>query len=246
MHSYFSTFISATFAWYFDILNQFGLVGVTVLMAMESSIFPVPSEMVVPPAAVVYLDDPHRDAAVVNVLLVIAAGTLGSYIGASVTYWVARLLGRPLVLKFGKYIFLTEKKLQHADEWIARYGASGIFMARLLPVVRHVISIPAGIMGMRFSTFSVMTIVGSLLWCSVLAIFGVLMRDEMLMLVKYRGAIPAGELAQVHDAFNKITLATLALVSVALASYYLLARCKAGMRHEKHAVETPATPLLPK
>lgn len=221
-----SSFISATMSWYFDILNQFGLLGVVLLMAMESSIFPVPSEMVVPPAAVVYLNDPHQDAAIINLFLVIIAGTIGSYIGAAITYWVARMLGRPLVVKFGKYIGIGEKKLQHADEWIARYGAGGIFMARLLPVVRHVISIPAGIMGMRFYTFSLMTLLGSFIWCTVLAIFGILMRADMLLLVKYRGVIPPSEQQAVHAAFNKITLATLLLVAIAMLCYYLLARQK--------------------
>lgn len=220
-------FIQGILAWYFGILDQFGLLGVVVLMAMESSIFPVPSELVVPPAAVVYLRDSHRDAAVILTFLVIIAGTVGSYIGASVTYWVSRWLGRPLILKFGKYFFITEKKLKHADEWIAQYGASGIFVARLLPVVRHVISIPAGIMGMRFKTFSIMTIIGSCIWCTVLAIFGLMMSKDMNFIINHKGDITSlVDKRQFDQALSKLSIATLLLVGVALTCYWLLSRRK--------------------
>lgn len=216
-------FIQGIMTWYFGILDQFGLLGVIVLMALESSIFPVPSEMVVPPAAVVYIGDVHRDAAIINTIMVILAGTFGSFAGASVTYWVSRALGRPLVLRYGKYVLISEKKLQHADEWMVRYGAGGIFLARLLPVVRHVISIPAGIIGMRFRTFAMMTILGSFLWCTVLAIFGIIMADEMRALMQPAGASATARQA-FEMAFNKLTIATLALVGVAMLSYWILAR----------------------
>ncbi|HEX2948682.1 MAG TPA: DedA family protein [Armatimonadota bacterium] len=220
-------FIQSIMTWYFGILDQFGLLGVVALMAMESSIFPVPSEMVIPPAAVVYLHDAHRDGAVILTIVVILAGTIGSYIGASTTYWVARALGRPFIVKYGKYFLITEKKLKEADQWMVRYGAGGIFLARLLPVVRHIISIPAGIIGMRFRTFSTMTILGSLLWCTVLAIFGLVMADEMQLIVANHGqfASPA-EAAMVHAAVNKLTLATLGLVGVVMACYIILVRVK--------------------
>lgn len=220
-------FIQGIMAWYFGILDQFGLLGVVVLMAMESSIFPVPSELVVPPAAVVYLRDSHRDAAVILTFLVIVAGTVGSYIGAAVTYWGSRWLGRPLILKYGKYFFITEKKLKHADAWIAHYGASGIFVARLLPVVRHVISIPAGIMGMRFKTFSIMTLIGSFIWCTILAIFGLMMSKEMLVIINQRGALTSlVDQRQFEQAFSKLSIATLLLIGVALTCYWLLSRRK--------------------
>jgi membrane protein DedA with SNARE-associated domain len=103
---------------------------------------------------------------------VILAGTVGSYLGAAVMYWASRWIGRPLVVRYGKYFFIPESKLLRAERWLARYEAGGIFFARLLPVVRHLIGIPAGIVRMDFKTYSLMTIAGSAVWCTVLAWFG--------------------------------------------------------------------------
>lgn len=143
-----------------------GYLGIIILMAMESSIFPVPSEIVIPPAAFLAAQGKLSMAGV------IIAGTVGSYLGAAITYWISRSVGRPLIMKYGRYVFLNPKKLEDAERWLVRYEASGIFFARLLPVVRHLISIPAGLVRMNFFTFSVMTIVGSALWCSVLGYLG--------------------------------------------------------------------------
>ena len=143
-----------------------GYVGIVVLMAMESSIFPVPSEIVIPPAA--FLAAQGK----LNPVGVVLAGTLGSYLGSAITYWVSRLIGRPLIVKYGRFVLLGEKKLERAERWLARYEAGGVFFARLLPVIRHLISIPAGIVRMNFGVFSLVTIAGSALWCSILAYLG--------------------------------------------------------------------------
>jgi membrane protein DedA with SNARE-associated domain len=143
-----------------------GYLGIIILMAMESSIFPVPSEIVIPPAA--FLAAQGR----LSLAGVIIAGTVGSYLGSAITYWVSRLVGRPLIVKYGRFFLLPPSKLEDAERWLARYEASGVFFARLLPVVRHLISIPAGIVRMNFATFSVVTIIGSALWCGVLAYLG--------------------------------------------------------------------------
>jgi membrane protein DedA with SNARE-associated domain len=89
-----------------------------------------------------------------------------------VTYWVSRWLGRIVIVKWGRLFMISEAKLIRAEDWLARYEAGGVFFARMLPVVRHLISIPAGIVRMNFTVFSVMTIIGSALWCAVLAWFG--------------------------------------------------------------------------
>jgi membrane protein DedA with SNARE-associated domain len=143
-----------------------GYTGIIVLMAMESSIFPVPSEVVIPPAA--FLAAQGK----LSFWGVVLAGTLGSYLGSAVTYWASRLIGRPLIVKYGRYVLLSPKKLERAEVWLARYEAGGIFFARLLPVVRHLISIPAGIVRMNFGLFSLMTITGSAIWCYILARLG--------------------------------------------------------------------------
>jgi len=151
---------------WFGWVQEWGYPGIILLMAMESSIFPVPSEVVIPPAA--FLATQGR----FNVWGVIAAGTFGSWLGASVTYWISRWLGRIVIVQWGRFFMISEAKLIRAENWLHRYEAGGIFFARLLPVIRHLISIPAGIVRMNFTTFSVMTIVGSALWCGVLAWFG--------------------------------------------------------------------------
>jgi len=151
---------------WFGWVEQMGYLGVFLLMAMESSILPVPSEVVIPPAA--YFAAQGK----MDLLGVIVAGTAGSYVGAIVMYAASRYLGRPLMLRFGKYIFVPPEKLERAERFLARYEAGGIFFARLLPVVRHLIGIPAGIVRMRVGVYSAMTVLGSALWCAVLAFFG--------------------------------------------------------------------------
>jgi len=143
-----------------------GYAGIIVLMAMESSILPVPSEIVIPPAAFLAAQGKLSFAGVV------LAGTLGSYLGSAFTYWASRLIGRPLIVKYGRFVLLSPKKLERAEHWLARYEAGGVFFARLLPVVRHLISIPAGIVRMNFGLFSLMTITGSAIWCYILAYLG--------------------------------------------------------------------------
>ncbi|HET7227609.1 MAG TPA: DedA family protein [Chthoniobacterales bacterium] len=151
---------------WFDWVLHGGYLGIIVLMALESSIFPVPSEIVIPPAA--FLAGQGK----LNIWGVIVAGTFGSWLGASITYWVSLWLGRIVIVKWGRFFAVSEAKLVRAENWLHRYEAGGIFFARLLPVIRHLISIPAGIIRMNFMTFSIMTVVGSAIWCAVLAWFG--------------------------------------------------------------------------
>jgi len=151
--------------WFHWVLTG-GYLGIIVLMAMESSIFPVPSEIVIPPAAFLAAQGKLSFTGVV------LAGVLGSYLGSAITYWASRLIGRPLIVKYGRFVLVSPKKLEQAEEWLARYEAGGVFFARLLPVVRHLISIPAGIVRMNFGLFSFVTIAGSALWCWILAYLG--------------------------------------------------------------------------
>ena len=149
-------------------VEAWGYWGVVVFMAMESSIIPVPSEVVVPPAAIVA----SQEGAAMSFWGVVLAGTVGSYIGSVVMYVCALLLGRPLVLRFGKYFFMPPHKVEKAERFMQKYSSAGIFFARFLPVIRHLISIPAGMARVNFLTFSLATIVGSAIWCWVLAWFG--------------------------------------------------------------------------
>ncbi len=153
-------------ALWFRLSLQWGYPGIFLLMAIESTVFPLPSEVVIPPAA--YWAEQGR----FHFWGVVLAAALGSWAGSAVSYWVANRLGRPLILKYGKYVFLPEKKWHLAEQWINRYSAAGVFFARLLPVVRHLVSLPAGAAGMPFGLFSVTTLLGSLVWSTVLAWFG--------------------------------------------------------------------------
>ena len=156
----------ALIALWFGWVRDWGYLGVIILMALESTVIPVPSEVVIPPAAY-WVTQGHM-----TLTGVILAGTLGSFLGSAISYWVARLLGRFAVTKYGKRFLVTEEKLARAERFLQRYELGGVFFARLLPVVRHLISIPAGILRMGFMRFSVLTVCGSALWCGVLAWIG--------------------------------------------------------------------------
>ena len=164
--------------WYAGILDQWGCWAVALLMAAESTIVPIPSEVIIPPAAYKAWHDGidcfgiHASGMTAQIFLVLA-GAIGSWVGATVMYWAARTAGRPLVLRFGKFFLLPPHKLEGAERWAANYGAFGIFAARLLPVVRHLIGIPAGIVRMNFWKYSLYTLAGSALWSAVLCWLGV-------------------------------------------------------------------------
>lgn len=154
------------FAMWMKLSLDWGYPGVFLLMAIESTVFPLPSELVVPPAAY-WAQQGH-----LSFWGVVFASTLGSWFGSSLSYVFAARVGRPVILKYGKYFFVPEKKWLLAEGWILRYSAVGVFFARLLPVVRHLVSLPAGAARMNFRVFSAMTLLGSFVWSVVLAWFG--------------------------------------------------------------------------
>jgi membrane protein DedA with SNARE-associated domain len=153
--------------WYLSTLSQGGYWLIAGLMALESTVVPIPSEVIIPPAA--YLAHTQGELSFLGVVL---AGTAGSWLGASVMYWAARLLGHPVIVRYGRYVGLGQAKIELAERWCARYGPPGVFFSRLLPVIRHLIGIPAGILLMDFRRYALATLLGSLLWCSVLAWLG--------------------------------------------------------------------------
>jgi len=155
---------------WFHWVEAWGYLGVFLLMALESSIVPVPSEIVMPPAA--YFAT-AAGGAKMNFWLVVLTGTAGSWAGSALSYVIASAVGTPVLNKFGRYFLLGPDKLAQGETWVRSYGAGGIFLARFLPVVRHLVSIPAGILKMQFGKFSLATIFGAGLWCFVLSWFGV-------------------------------------------------------------------------
>lgn len=155
--------------WCLDHLNYW---TITLLMAIESSFIPFPSEVVVPPAA--------YKAAVgneMNVYLIILFSTLGANIGALINYYLAKWLGRPIVYKFansriGHMCLINETKVQHAENYFDKHGAISTFIGRLIPAIRQLISIPAGLSRMKIGTFLLFTTLGALSWNSALVFIG--------------------------------------------------------------------------
>lgn len=152
--------------WLLRTMLDLGYPGIVALMAMESSILPVPSELVMPPAG--YWVAKGR----MNVWVVLACGTIGSILGALANYWAAQLLGRAFVRRFGRYVLLSERSLERAERFFAAHGEISTLVGRLLPVVRHLISIPAGIARMPLRRFILFTGVGAFAWCAVLTWIG--------------------------------------------------------------------------
>jgi len=165
--------------WLLNTLNAMGYPGIFALMAMESSVFPVPSELVMPPAG--YLAHQRQ----MNIWMVILVGTVGSLVGAYANYFVSRWLGRPLVLKYGKYVWITEKKFEKVETFFLNHGEISTFIGRLLPVIRHLISIPAGIARMNHLRFSLYTLAGAGLWCTILTWIGYFIGKERALIIKY-------------------------------------------------------------
>lgn len=161
--------ILTIFQWFQENLN-YGTI--TLLMAIESSFIPFPSEVVVPPAAYFAMHNGN-----LNIYLVVVFATLGALIGATINYFLALWIGRPLVYKFansriGHMCLIDEKKVMTAEEYFDKHGAISTFLGRLVPAVRQLISIPAGLARMNFLTFATFTTLGAGLWNCVLAALG--------------------------------------------------------------------------
>ena len=152
--------------WLLDLFRGMGYPGIVVLMAVESSILPLPSELVMPPAG--YLAAKGEMSFVVAV----ACGVLGSILGALANYGLAHWLGRAFFLRLGKYALITEKALDRSERYFAAHGEISTFLGRMLPVVRHLISIPAGVARMHLGRFVAFTGLGALVWCTILTWIG--------------------------------------------------------------------------
>ena len=152
--------------WLLQTLLAVGYPGIVALMAMESSILPVPSELVMPPAGY------WAAKGEMSFGLALLSGILGSIIGALANYYGARLIGRPLLQRYGKYVLLSERNLQRSERFFAQHGEISTLIGRLFPVIRHLISIPAGLHGMPLPKFILYTAVGAGLWCAILTWIG--------------------------------------------------------------------------
>lgn len=183
--------------WLLDTISVMGYPGILLLMAMESSIIPVPSELVMPPAG--YLAYQGK----MNLVLVILCGTAGSLIGAYANYFVSHYLGRPLILKYGKYVLIPPDKFERVERFFLRHGEISTFIGRLLPVIRHLISIPAGVAGMNHLKFSLYTLLGAGIWCTILTLIGYAIGENQQLIMQYS-----------HQALLWVVLFSAALVAV--------------------------------
>lgn len=148
------------------------------LMALESSLFPVPSELVMIPAGY------RAQAGLLNPWLAVACGALGSVIGACANYLLGRYVGRAFLLKYGRYVLVDRARYEEAEAMFLRNAALATFVGRLLPVVRHLISLPAGVFSMPWPLFVAITAAGSALWCGVLVALGYHLGEPAVALMR--------------------------------------------------------------
>jgi membrane protein DedA with SNARE-associated domain len=149
-----------------DLMSTMGYVGIFLLMAIESAGIPIPSELIMTFGG--YLASTGK----INWILAAVIGTLGTGFGSAIGYAIGAWGGKPLVDRYGKYLGVTPDKMVWAEKWFCKFGESAVFYTRLLPVVRTIVNIPAGLLGMNFYKFMGYTIAGALPWCLVLAYLG--------------------------------------------------------------------------
>ena len=172
--------------WIVQTVGHWGYPGIIIMMFLESSFFPFPSEVVVPPAG--YLAARGE----MSLPLVILAGTGGSLLGALFNYWLAVLWGRPFFVKYGRYVFVSKDSLDKADHFFAEHGHISTFIGRLLPGIRQYISLPAGITRMNLPLFAAFTGLGAGLWVIVLALVGYYIGNNQELVQHYLHQIVLG------------------------------------------------------
>lgn len=151
-----------------DWISNYGYAGIVFLMALESACMPVPSEIVMPFAGYIVF----KGTTEMTFVGIVVAGSIGCTVGSIVAYAAGYYAGRPLILRYGRYILIREKHLVSAEKWFEKWGDKATFIARLLPVIRTVISLPAGIAKMNFKKFVLYSFVGSVPWTLMLAYIG--------------------------------------------------------------------------
>jgi len=190
--------------WLVEGIGALGYPGIVLLMALESSVFPVPSELVMPPAG--YLAATGK----MNLLVALACGTVGSLVGAYANYVVASRVGRWIFVRYGRWVLLSEKSLERTERFFANHGEIATFIGRLFPVIRHLVSIPAGLARMRLDRFFLFTGVGAAIWCSVLLGIGWLVG-------KAGGALSRDQI----ETYTRQAIIVMVPLSVALVAGYV-------------------------
>ena len=203
--------------WY---ANNMSYLSITLLMTIESSFIPFPSEVVIPPAAYVagkedstlYVTDNY----ILNVLLIVLFGTIGALLGAIINYLLAMWLGRPIIYAFadskvGHLCLLSSEKVKKAEDYFNDHGKVSTFVGRLIPGIRQLISIPAGLSKMNFGQFLLYTFLGAAIWNTVLALLGY---------------IAHGQMDLIHAYSHELSIAIMALLGIVVV-YFVVKRLKA-------------------
>lgn len=166
-------------SWLEGWLAHLGYFEIFVLMAMESSLFPVPSELVMIPAGFI------AARGQLDPVYATLAGGLGSLFGASANYLLGRYVGRGFLLRYGKYFLINERKYHEAEALFLRNANLATFIGRFIPVIRHLISLPAGVFGMAKIPFALLTTLGATIWCAVLVALGYFLGEPVLAVVRH-------------------------------------------------------------
>ncbi len=174
-----SRILNQVVAWIVAVVGKLGYTGIVAMMFLESSFFPFPSEVVIPPAG--YLASRGE----MHLALVIAAGIGGSLLGALFNYWLAVRLGRPVLLRYGRYVGLTPGAFDRVEAFFRSHGEISTFVGRLVPGVRQYISFPAGLARMPLVPFAVYTCLGAGIWVVILALIGYLVGNNQELIARY-------------------------------------------------------------
>ncbi len=176
--------------WYGNNMNYF---SISTLMAIESSFIPFPSEIIIPPAAYIA----SKPGSKLNIFLVVLFGTLGALIGANINYALAVWLGRPIMYKFadskaGKLLLLSSEKIQKAEKYFIDHGKISTLVGRLIPGIRQLISLPAGLARMNLLSFTFYTVLGAGIWNIILALLGYVAHGQSDLIDKYNRELSTG------------------------------------------------------
>lgn len=163
--------------WVQSVVQHLGYTEIFFLMALESSLFPVPSELVMIPAGF------RAAQGDLNPWLATLAGGLGSLLGASANYLLGRYVGRAFLLRYGKWFLINEAKYHEAEALFLKNAKLATFVGRFIPVIRHLISLPAGVFGMALLPFALLTTLGATIWCGVLVLLGYYLGEPTIRLV---------------------------------------------------------------
>jgi membrane protein DedA with SNARE-associated domain len=184
-----------------EFVSQFGYGGIFIMMFLESTFFPFPSEVAMIPAG--YLASKGE----MNLMVAILVGTFGSLTGALFNYYLAKRYGRKGVLKFGKYFFFTEEKLQKMEKFFVDHGSFSTFISRLIPGVRQLVSLPAGLSKMPLDKFALHTTLGAGIWVTVLVLLGYFIGENEALIKEY---------------LHQIVLGTLGIIAIATTIYIFI------------------------